>query len=142
MTEAGWTREKPSKEGVYWFRWTVNSNSLIVSVAKDDCDWRVLEMGHQYDGALAGYGDGEWLGPITPDSYQQGRVAALDEVERYMAMRLRLAEASLATEILAGNEVKQGRERAAIAELHGMQRHVSDIKEYNAQQAQEQGGEK
>ena len=77
MTEAGWTRGKPSKEGVYWFRWTVNSNSLIVSVAKDDCDWRVLEMGHQYDGALAGYGDGEWLGPITPDSYQQGRVAGL-----------------------------------------------------------------
>jgi len=67
--------------------------------------------------------------------YQQGRVAALDEVERYMAMRLRLAEASLATEVLAGNEVKQGRERAAIAELHGMQRHVSDIKEQLAQQA-------
>lgn len=82
MTEAGWTREKPSKEGVYWFRWTVNSNSLIVSVAKDDCDWRVLEMGHQYDGALAGYGDGEWLGPITPDSFQQGRVAGLREASR------------------------------------------------------------
>ena len=86
MTEAGWTREKPSKEGVYWFRWTVNSNSLIVSVAKDDCDWRVLEMGHQYDGALAGYGDGEWLGPITPDSFQQGRVAGAREcVEKVRA---------------------------------------------------------
>ena len=79
MTEAGWTRGKPSKEGVYWFRWTVNSNSLIVSVAKDDCDWRVLEMGHQYDGALAGYGDGEWLGPITPDSYKQGRVEGIKQ---------------------------------------------------------------
>ena len=86
MTEAGWTREKPSKEGVYWFRWTVNSNSLIVSVAKDDCDWRVLEMGHQYDGALAGYGDGEWLGPITPESYQHGRAAGAREcVEKVRA---------------------------------------------------------
>ena len=81
MTEAGWTREKPSKEGVYWFRWTENSNPLILSVAKDDCAWRVLEMGNQYDGALAGYSDGEWLGPITPDSYQQGRVAGLRDAE-------------------------------------------------------------
>ena len=79
MTEAGWTREKPSKEGVYWFRWTENSNPLILSVAKDDCDWRVLEMGNQYDGALAGYSGGEFLGPITPDSYQRGRVAGLWE---------------------------------------------------------------
>ena len=78
MTEAGWTREKPSKEGVYWFRWTENSNPLILSVAKDDCDWRVLEMGNQYDGALAGYSGGEFLGPITPDSYQQGRVASCE----------------------------------------------------------------
>ena len=77
MTEAGWTSEKPSKEGVYWFRWTENSNPLILSVAKDDCDWRVLEMGNQYDGALAGYSGGEFLGPITPDSYQKGRVAGL-----------------------------------------------------------------
>ncbi len=92
MTEAGWTREKPSKEGVYWFRWTVNSNSLIVSVAKDDCDWRVLEMGHQYDGTLAGYGDGEWLGPITPDSYQQGRVACLGDVKRYVERQIKIGE--------------------------------------------------
>ena len=80
------------------------------------------------------------LQAVRDDSYQQGRVAALGEVERYMAMRLRLAEASLATEILSGNEVKQGRERAAIAELHGMQRHVSDIKEQLAQQAQDEKG--
>lgn len=98
MTEAGWTREKPSKEGVYWFRWAVNSNSLIVSVAKDDCDWRVLEMGHQYDGALAGYGDGEWLGPITPDSFQQGRVAGLREAKENLE-RLEYRDTRLQTDV-------------------------------------------
>lgn len=81
MTEAGWTSQRPNREGVYWFRWSVSSRPLIVSVAKDDCAWRVLEMGNQYDGALAGYSDGEWLGPITPDSYQQGRVAGLMEAQ-------------------------------------------------------------
>ena len=140
MTEAGWTSKRPTKEGVYWFRWGKDRDAIIVLVLIEYGDWRVMEMGHQHSGALAGYVTGEFLGPITPDSYQQGWVAALDEVERYMAMRLRLAEASLATEILSGNEVKQGRERAAIAELHGMQRHVSDIKEYLAQQAQDEKG--
>ena len=68
-TPAGqrWTREKPSREGVYWFRWSGNSSPLIVSVAKDDCDWRVLEMGNEYDGALGGYSNGEWQGPIFPN---------------------------------------------------------------------------
>ena len=134
MTEAGWTREKPTAAGWYWYR-SINDEQTESVV------WVAPNMGvfSAFYHSRVEHLDGEWLGPISPDSYQQGRVAALDEVERYMAMRLRLAEASLATEILAGNEVKQGRERAAIAELHGMQRHVSDIKEYLAQQAQEGG---
>lgn len=136
MTEAGWTRELPAKRGFYWYR------PVHYKAAP-----RILEIGPgmslplivlNTDRFYLSQWDGEWLGPLTPDSYRQGRVAALDEVERYMAMRLRLAEASLATEVLAGNEVKQWRERAAIAELHGMQRHVSDIKEYIAQQAQDE----
>ena len=79
MTEAGWTRERPTKEGVYWFRWGKDRDAIIVLVLIEYGDWRVMEMGHQHSGALAGYGDGEWLGPITPNSYQQGRVAGLRE---------------------------------------------------------------
>ena len=77
MTEAGWTREKPSKEGVYWFRWGKDRDAIIVLVLIEYGDWRVMEMGHQHSGALAGYVTGEFLGPITPDSYQQGWVAGL-----------------------------------------------------------------
>ena len=79
MTEAGWTREKPSKEGVYWFRWGKDRDAIIVLVLIEYGDWRVMEMGHQHSGALAGYVTGEFLGPITPDSYQQGRVAGIKQ---------------------------------------------------------------
>ena len=127
MSEAGWGTDKPTVAGWYWIRdprFVLSGGVKVVYITTKDLmmDW----------GSTA-----EFLGPITPDAYAAGRVASLAEVERYMAMRLRLAEASLATEILAGNEVKQGRERAAIAELHGMQRHVADIKE----QIEAQGGE-
>ena len=78
MTEAGWTREKPSKEGVYWFRWGKDRDAIIVLVLIEYGDWRVMEMGHQHSGALAGYVTGEFFGPITPDSFQQGRVASCE----------------------------------------------------------------
>ena len=79
MTEAGWTSKRPTKEGVYWFRWGKDRDAIIVLVLIEYGDWRVMEMGHQHSGALAGYVTGEFLGPITPDSYQQGRVAGLQE---------------------------------------------------------------
>ena len=139
MTEAGWTSNAPTKEGWYWWRRTENDNPVVVWVNTFHPDKQLRAEMISGRRELLTHFSGLFKGPISPDSYQQGRVAALDEVERYMAMRLRLAEASLATEILARNEGKQGRERAAIAELHGMQRHVSDIKEYLAQQAQEGG---
>ena len=139
MTEAGWTSNAPTKEGWYWWQRTENDNPVVVWVNTFHPDKQLRAEMISGRRELLTHFSGLFKGPISPDSYQQGRVAALDEVERYMAMRLRLAEASLATEILARNEVKQGRERAAIAELHGMQRHVSDIKEYLAQQAQEGG---
>lgn len=90
MTEAGWTSQRPNREGVYWFRWSVSSRPLIVSVVKDDCAWRVLEMGNQYDGSLAGYSDGEWLGPLSPTDRQQGRVAGLREYREVVARELQL----------------------------------------------------
>ena len=92
MTEAGWTREKPSKEGVYWFRWGKDRDSIIVLVLIEYGDWRVMEMGHQHGGALAGYVTGEFLGPITPDSYQQGWVACLGDVKRYVEHQIKIGE--------------------------------------------------
>ena len=92
MTEAGWTREKPSKEGVYWFRWGKDRDAIIVLVLIEYGDWRVMEMGHQHSGALAGYVTGEFLGPITPDSYQQGQVACLGDVKRNVERQIKIGE--------------------------------------------------
>ena len=92
MTEAGWTREKPSKEGVYWFRWGKDRDAIIVLVLIEYGDWRVMEMGHQHSGALAGYVTGEFLGPITPDSYQQGWVDCLGDVKRYVERQIKMGE--------------------------------------------------
>ena len=107
MIEAGWTSQRPNREGVYWFRWSVSSRPLIVSVAKDDCAWRVLEMGNQYDGSLAGYSDGEWLGPITPDSYQQGRVDQSIKEEVMNNQNFNFSRAL--EEIKAGHKVARAR---------------------------------
>ena len=92
MTEAGWTRKRPTKEGVYWFRWGKDRDAIIVLVLIEYGDWRVMEMGHQHSGALAGYVTGEFLGPITPDSYQQGRVACLGDVKRYVERQIKIGE--------------------------------------------------
>jgi hypothetical protein len=42
-------------------------------------DGSLAEMSNNGHLLLAANFDGEWLGPITPDSYQQGRVAGLRE---------------------------------------------------------------
>lgn len=62
-----WTRERPTKPGVYWFRWDKDRDAIIVVVLIEDCDWRVLEMGNEYSGAFAGYASGEWQGPLSPN---------------------------------------------------------------------------
>ena len=36
--------------------------------------------------------DAEWLGPITPDSFQQGRVACLGDVKRYVERQIKIGE--------------------------------------------------
>ena len=80
MTKAGWTRERPTEAGWYWWRnlqkkYAVDQGPFIYMVrwygnklAIGNCD---IEDSH--------YTRGEWLGPLTPDSYQQGRVAGLRE---------------------------------------------------------------
>ena len=87
MTEAGWTRERPSKEGWYWFRNNENCESVVQVYQHVDEGWFLSgpeiehctfdEIEHDEDDEPT---DCEWLGPITPDSYQQGRVeGARDE---------------------------------------------------------------
>ena len=73
-----WTSEKPTVAGWYWMR-------------APKCGWRdcVVWVDQDDDGLYIDVGDcdseyvmdieAEWLGPITPDSYQQGRVAGLRE---------------------------------------------------------------
>lgn len=74
MTEAGWTRNKPTKEGWYWWRDTDRpGNPFTVRVVSDGYGLIVYGM-EEYSRRLYDT-NGEWLGPITPDSYQQGRVA-------------------------------------------------------------------
>ena len=77
MTEAGWTREKPTVSGLYWLRnnpkhapevvrVSVMSNSNVTVERIGSCD-----VTFEPDNA-------EFKGPLTPDSYQQGRVAGLN----------------------------------------------------------------
>ena len=96
MTDAGWTRERPTNEGVYWFRNNENCESVVQVYRHMDDGWCMygVEIEHctirslerdEYD-ELTGC---EWLGPISPDTYHQGRVAGLKEAEviaQFMSM--------------------------------------------------------
>ena len=84
MTEAGWTGNAPTKEGWYWWRNLLTDNEPEVWAIVDHGDG--LEVIGPFDETaldewVSDMG-GEWLGPITPDSYQQGRVAGIKAVRR------------------------------------------------------------
>ena len=76
MTEAGWTREKPTKNGWYWWRFDASTSATIVRIMVCG-DGSLAEMSNNGHLLLAANFGGEWLGPITPDSYQRGWVAGL-----------------------------------------------------------------
>ena len=78
VTEAGWTREKPTKNGWYWWRFDASTSATIVRIMVCG-DGSLAEVSNNGHLLLAANFDGEWLGPITPDSYQQGRAAGLQE---------------------------------------------------------------
>ena len=82
MTDAGWTAEVPKEIGVYWWRSNAADNHpWIVRVHKG---WLGLVLMQAMGGPLVTIGDGgEWLGPISPDSYQQGRVEGLREAHSF-----------------------------------------------------------
>ena len=79
MTEAGWTRATDvTQPGWYWLR-RVGSLTVVQVIAVPGYEqrhWIVEGVNLRWS---LGNMDGEFLGPITPDSYQQGRVAGLRE---------------------------------------------------------------
>ena len=113
MTEAGWTRTKPTVAGWYW--WRTN--------AKDEKPWVVkvqrLDMGMMQmwrigcDRPVIIGDGGEWLGPLSPDSYQQGRVAGMREAEEYALRCLKelqdkIRDLESGKCVLAGAQTKKG----------------------------------
>ena len=85
MTEAGWTHEAPSKEGWYWMRAPKHGwRDCVMWVEKDE-DGFYIDVG-DCDSEYVMDIEAEWLGPITPDSYQHGRAAGAREcVEKVRA---------------------------------------------------------
>lgn len=62
----GWTKERPTGEGVFWFR-----KDGIVTIAEATLDpddglqfWTIRDECHLWEDELA---DGEWQGPIRPE---------------------------------------------------------------------------
>ena len=79
MTEAGWTRATDvNQAGWYWLR-RVGSLAVVEVIAVPGYEpkhWIVEGANLRWS---LGNMDGEFLGPITPDSYQQGRVAGIKQ---------------------------------------------------------------
>ena len=79
MTEAGWTRATDvNQPGWYWLR-RVGAMTVVEVIAVPGYEpkyWIVEGVNLRWS---LGNMDGEFLGPISPDSYQQGRVAGLQE---------------------------------------------------------------
>ena len=79
MTEAGWTRATDvTQPGWYWLR-RVGSLAVVEVIAVPGYEpkhWIVEGVNLRWS---LGNMDGEFLGPITPDSYQQGRVAGIKQ---------------------------------------------------------------
>ena len=97
MTEAGRTREKPTAHGWYFYKdkdgfidvvavrrvdsyGGPNLHEVVITVEKTTAVYQ--KNLHSKVSDL----DGEWLGPLSPDSYQQGRVAGLREAAGAICM--------------------------------------------------------
>ena len=99
MTEAGWTRKKPTVAGWYWWRGKEESGIALVFPADKPMPWHTSDhsarvqlfysAGGMSSTRVNDFG-GEWLGPISPDSYQQGRVEGLREYREVVARELQL----------------------------------------------------
>jgi hypothetical protein len=78
MTDAGWTRERPTAAGWYWNR--ISGTAGIALITRRDGRlyvWLKFKDAWLTREGWLDYIHGEWLGPITPDSYARGRVEGL-----------------------------------------------------------------
>jgi len=114
MTEAGWTREKPIAAGWYWWR-SLNGmiGPEIIQIDNTngpDTDLEVIgPFGETpLDEWIAESEDepGEWQGPLSPDTYHQGRVAGLREAAKEVVFYAYARDAAIAFEIKA-NKLEQ-----------------------------------
>ena len=78
MTEAVWTSEKSTEAGWYWNR--ISGAVGIALITRRDgrlYAWLKFKDAWLTREGWLDYIHGEWLGPITPDSYVRGRVEGL-----------------------------------------------------------------
>ena len=92
MTEAGWTRNAPTKEGWYWWQRTENDNPVVVWVNTFHPDKQLRAEMISGRRELLTHFTGLFNGPITPDSYRQGRVDCLGDVKRYVERQIKMGE--------------------------------------------------
>ena len=76
MTEAGWTREKPTVAGFWW--WRQHDRVKHPYIVEVDSEMNVWFHGKEEESRVD-YLTGEWLGPLSPDDKAQGRVEGLRE---------------------------------------------------------------
>ena len=113
MTEAGWTSTKPTEAGWYWWRWSKKDDPEVLWLSLIAGKLRVFTMSNENCEEYVDDYDGEWLGPISPDSFQQGRVAGLREAEEYALRCLKelqdkIRDLESGKCVLAGAQTKEG----------------------------------
>ena len=124
MTEAGWTSEKPTAAGWYWWRRDQHALPGVAIVCSDLSGYYMSRTGHNSTFDHVDDVIGEWRGPISPDDNAQGRVAGLlqaaeivpmarggDSVDGNAAIKLLQAEHARAVSIV---------KRAKALQLHGL----------------------
>lgn len=72
-----WTRKAPTVAGWYWWRRDQHALPGVAIACSDLSGYYMNRTGHNSTFDHVDDVIGEWLGPITPDSYQHGRAAGL-----------------------------------------------------------------
>lgn len=102
MTEAGWTSKRPAVAGWYWWR-SLNGmiGPEIIQIDNTNGPDTDLEVVGPFgetplDEWIADSDDepGEWLGPLSPDDRQQGRVEGAQEYRDAVIQELHLDDAA------------------------------------------------
>ena len=143
-----WTRKAPTVAGWYWWRRDQHALPGVAIACSDLSGYYMNRTGHNSTFDHVDDVIGEWLGPLTPDSYRQGRVDSLEkqveELEMEIKRRVWLSHGSRMKHLLYGDDGKMdcnscGRDYAAMP-LEVAQRYELDDAIKLAQQAQKEKG--